>query len=118
MFSAPPRLSNLFVMYFVPFVTLAVLNVSIWRASPTRSEEKELHAPLVSNLLEALNSSVNFAVYYMFGEKFRRTFLNIMCWRAEDRPTRDSPARMTETSRERSVNQLTYASRPSRKKSN
>ncbi|KAG8173937.1 hypothetical protein JTE90_012041 [Oedothorax gibbosus] len=55
MFSAPPRLSNvffvsglyyiwlyLFVLYFVPFVTLAVLNVFIWRASPTRTEGKEI----------------------------------------------------------------------------
>ncbi|KAG8189545.1 hypothetical protein JTE90_008505 [Oedothorax gibbosus] len=111
----------LFVMYFIPFLTLAVLNVSIWnavrRASRdrqrlTRRERKEmglatmlvcvvavffvcnilalfcnvlemleLYIPAlvrVSNLLVTFNSSVNFAIYCIFGEKFRKVFLR-MC---------------------------------------
>lgn len=50
--------------------------------------------PLVktSNLLVTINSSVNFVIYVIFGEKFKRVFLKMFCsggiWR---RGTRESP---------------------------
>ncbi|XP_049698766.1 FMRFamide receptor [Helicoverpa armigera] len=51
--------------------------------------------PLVktSNLLVTINSSVNFVIYVIFGEKFKRVFLKMFCGGAM-RPrggTRDSP---------------------------
>ncbi|KAG8186962.1 hypothetical protein JTE90_005737 [Oedothorax gibbosus] len=110
----------LFVMYFIPFLTLAVLNCCIWRAVRnasanrqhlTQRQQKELglatmlicvvvvffvcnalallvnvmelfdmYQPAlvrVSNLLVTLNSSVNFLVYCIFGQKFRRMFLEM-----------------------------------------
>lgn len=51
--------------------------------------------PLVktSNLLVTINSSVNFVIYVIFGEKFKRVFLKMFCaagfWRRGG--TRDSP---------------------------
>lgn len=50
--------------------------------------------PLVktSNLLVTINSSVNFVIYVIFGEKFKRVFLKIFCaGRVRPRGLRDSP---------------------------
>lgn len=50
--------------------------------------------PLVktSNLLVTINSSVNFVIYVIFGEKFKRVFLKIFCaGRIRPRGLRDSP---------------------------
>ncbi|CAK1547972.1 unnamed protein product [Leptosia nina] len=48
--------------------------------------------PLVktSNLLVTINSSVNFVIYVIFGEKFKRIFLKLFCAR-RTRRGRDSP---------------------------
>ena len=35
----------------------------------------------VSNLLVTLNSSVNFIIYCIFGEKFKRLFCHLFCGR-------------------------------------
>lgn len=42
----------------------------------------------ISNLLVTLNSSVNFIIYVIFGEKFKRIFLQLFC---EGRIGRESP---------------------------
>lgn len=42
----------------------------------------------ISNLLVTLNSSVNFIIYVIFGEKFKRIFLQLFC---EGRLGRESP---------------------------
>ncbi|XP_045760503.1 FMRFamide receptor-like isoform X2 [Maniola jurtina] len=50
--------------------------------------------PLVktSNLLVTINSSVNFVIYVIFGEKFKRVFLKMFCaGRVRPRGLRDSP---------------------------
>ncbi|XP_041974311.1 FMRFamide receptor-like [Aricia agestis] len=50
--------------------------------------------PLVktSNLLVTINSSVNFVIYVIFGEKFKRVFLKMFCGgRLRRRGLRDSP---------------------------
>ncbi|XP_021205141.1 FMRFamide receptor isoform X1 [Bombyx mori] len=49
--------------------------------------------PLVktSNLLVTINSSVNFVIYVIFGEKFKRVFLKMFCAGGWRRRTRDSP---------------------------
>ncbi|XP_039765710.1 FMRFamide receptor [Pararge aegeria] len=50
--------------------------------------------PLVktSNLLVTINSSVNFVIYVIFGEKFKRVFLKMFCaGRVRPRGARDSP---------------------------
>ncbi|XP_052737106.1 FMRFamide receptor [Bicyclus anynana] len=50
--------------------------------------------PLVktSNLLVTINSSVNFVIYVIFGEKFKRVFLKMFCaGRARARAGRESP---------------------------
>lgn len=50
--------------------------------------------PLVktSNLLVTINSSVNFVIYVIFGEKFKRIFLKMFCGAVpRRRGTRDSP---------------------------
>ncbi|KAJ0180824.1 hypothetical protein K1T71_002909 [Dendrolimus kikuchii] len=50
--------------------------------------------PLVktSNLLVTINSSVNFIIYVIFGEKFKRIFLKMFCGGGpRRRSTRDSP---------------------------
>lgn len=39
----------------------------------------------VSNLLVTLNSSVNFIIYIIYGEKFQRLFLMIFCKRHQGR---------------------------------
>ncbi len=39
----------------------------------------------VSNLLVTLNSSVNFIIYIIYGEKFQRLFLFIFCKRTQGR---------------------------------
>lgn len=43
---------------------------------------------IVSNLLVTLNSSVNFIIYVIFGEKFKRIFLQLFC---KGRIGRESP---------------------------
>ncbi|XP_040578439.2 FMRFamide receptor [Lepeophtheirus salmonis] len=35
----------------------------------------------LSNLLVTLNSSVNFIIYCIFGDKFKRIFLKLFCWK-------------------------------------
>ncbi|XP_037963697.2 FMRFamide receptor [Plutella xylostella] len=49
--------------------------------------------PLVktSNLLVMINSSVNFVIYVIFGEKFKRVFLKMFCSGRCARPRRESP---------------------------
>ncbi|CAK1599241.1 unnamed protein product [Parnassius mnemosyne] len=57
-------------------------------------DEFENLDPLVktSNLLVTINSSVNFVIYVIFGEKFKRVFLKLFCaGRIRARGTRDSP---------------------------
>jgi hypothetical protein len=50
----------------------------------------KIYDPLVktSNLLVTINSSVNFIIYVIFGEKFKRIFLQLFC---KGRMGRDSP---------------------------
>ncbi|GAB6023165.1 hypothetical protein CHUAL_007990 [Chamberlinius hualienensis] len=112
----------LFVLYFVPFVTLAVLNSIIWlrvraanreRQKLSRLQQKEMGLAIMlfcvvvvfficnllpllvnvlevldiiideltasSNLLVTMNSSVNFVIYCIFGQKFRRILLRTVC---------------------------------------
>lgn len=112
----------LFVMYFVPFLTLAVLNGLIWRQVReanrerqrlSRLQKKEISLAimllvvvvvfficnilaLVVSILEAcqvyvdaltntgnflvtVNSSVNFIIYCIFGQKFRRILIRMFC---------------------------------------
>lgn len=46
----------------------------------------------ISNLLVTINSSVNFIIYVIFGEKFKRLFLKLFCSHAIFRGTgRESP---------------------------
>ncbi|KAJ8978114.1 hypothetical protein NQ317_015924 [Molorchus minor] len=45
----------------------------------------------ISNLLVTINSSVNFIIYVIFGEKFQRLFLILFCRNAFFRTGRDSP---------------------------
>ncbi|CAB3385042.1 Hypothetical predicted protein [Cloeon dipterum] len=113
--------SYLLVMYFVPFLALAVFNCAIYmqvrkanaeRQRLSRLQKKEIGLatmlmcvvvvffmcnilPLVNNVLEAfygilqdeliatsnllvaINSSVNFIIYVIFGDKFKRLFLKL-----------------------------------------
>lgn len=50
--------------------------------------EPRLEIVYVSNLLVTLNSSVNFIIYVIFGEKFKRIFLQLFC---KGRVGRESP---------------------------
>lgn len=50
--------------------------------------EVPLEIVTISNLLVTLNSSVNFIIYVIFGEKFKRIFLQLFC---EGRIGRESP---------------------------
>lgn len=50
--------------------------------------EIQLEIVIISNLLVTLNSSVNFIIYVIFGEKFKRIFLQLFC---EGRTGRESP---------------------------
>ncbi|KAL1508934.1 hypothetical protein ABEB36_003750 [Hypothenemus hampei] len=45
----------------------------------------------LSNLLVTINSSVNFVIYVIFGEKFQRLFLFLFCHNSLFFPGRDSP---------------------------
>lgn len=56
-------------------------------------DEFENLDPLVktSNLLVMINSSVNFVIYVIFGEKFKRVFLKMFCAGRVWRRGRDSP---------------------------
>ncbi|KPI95295.1 FMRFamide receptor [Papilio xuthus] len=59
-----------------------------------RGDEFDNLDPLVktSNLLVTINSSVNFVIYVIFGEKFKRVFLKLFCaGRIRARSARDSP---------------------------
>ncbi|XP_074039002.1 FMRFamide Receptor [Leptinotarsa decemlineata] len=49
----------------------------------------------VSNLLVTINSSVNFIIYVIFGEKFKRLFLVLFCNNSLFRSGRDSPEAVT-----------------------
>ncbi|KAK4881135.1 hypothetical protein RN001_004454 [Aquatica leii] len=52
----------------------------------------KVHFIKTSNLLVTLNSSVNFIIYVIFGEKFKRLFLRLFCSHGFFSPTgRDSP---------------------------
>ncbi|XP_031636401.1 FMRFamide receptor [Contarinia nasturtii] len=51
-------------------------------------DEIPLEIVIISNLLVTLNSSVNFIIYVIFGEKFKRIFLQLFC---EGRIGRESP---------------------------
>ena len=109
-------------MYIIPFTSLAVFNLLIYRevkrankerARLTRLQQKEIGlatilmvvvlvffvcnvCALVSNILEVmdinctrlnnvsnllvtLNSSVNFIIYCIFGDKFKRIFFRLFC---------------------------------------
>ncbi|PRD17700.1 UNVERIFIED_CONTAM: FMRFamide receptor [Trichonephila clavipes] len=138
----------LFVMYFIPFLTLAVLNISIWRAVQhankdrqrlTRREEKEIGLAMmlicvvsiffvcnilallinilelfdlfvpalvrVSNLLVTFNSSINFVIYCIFGQKFKKMFLYMFCgFRRTKNQSFTSTLQVTHTETLRSVN--------------
>ncbi|XP_059480856.1 FMRFamide receptor [Neocloeon triangulifer] len=127
----------LLVMYFVPFLALAIFNCAIYmqvrkanaeRQRLSRLQKKEIGLatmlmcvvvvffmcnilPLVNNVLEAfygilqdeliatsnllvaINSSVNFVIYVIFGDKFKRLFFKIF-WPQRGRCCRggnDSP---------------------------
>ncbi|XP_013773577.1 FMRFamide receptor-like [Limulus polyphemus] len=110
----------LFIMYFLPFLTLALLNSTIWqtvqrsnknRRRLTRQQENEINLAMmlfcivgiffvcnilalivnimeyfgevinsmvaVSNLLVTVNSSINFIIYCIYGQKFKTMFLRI-----------------------------------------
>lgn len=119
-------------IYFLPFISLALLNTLIYkqvrkanreRARLSRMEKREIGLATmllcvvfvfflcnvlalvinileasfdiiqdelvkVSNLLVTINSSVNFIIYVIFGEKFKRIFLTIFC---TGRMGRESP---------------------------
>lgn len=49
----------------------------------------------VSNLLVTINSSVNFIIYVIFGEKFKRLFLILFCNNNLFRSGRESPDGVT-----------------------
>ncbi|XP_030763747.1 FMRFamide receptor [Sitophilus oryzae] len=49
----------------------------------------------LSNLLVTINSSVNFVIYVIFGEKFQRLFLVLFCHNSLFFPGRDSPDGVT-----------------------
>ncbi|XP_015929423.1 FMRFamide receptor-like [Parasteatoda tepidariorum] len=137
----------LFVMYFIPFLTLAVLNIFIWRAVQhankdrqrlTRREEKEIGLAMmlicvvaiffvcnilallinilelfdlvvpalvrVSNLLVTFNSSINFVIYCIFGQKFKKMFLHMFCgFRRTKNQSFTSTLQVTHTETLRSV---------------
>lgn len=137
----------LFVMYFIPFLTLAVLNISIWKAVQhankdrqrlTRREEKEIGLAMmlicvvaiffvcnilallinilecfdlvvpalvrVSNLLVTFNSSINFVIYCIFGQKFKKMFLHMFCgFRRTKNQSFTSTLQVTHTETVRSV---------------
>lgn len=137
----------LFVMYFIPFLTLAVLNVFIWKAVQhankdrqrlTRREEKEIGLAMmlicvvaiffvcnilalianileyfdivipslvrVSNLLVTFNSSINFVIYCIFGQKFKKMFLHMFCgFRRTKNQSFTSTLQVTHTETVRSV---------------
>ncbi|XP_022256354.1 FMRFamide receptor-like [Limulus polyphemus] len=112
----------LFIMYFLPILTLALLNGTIWqtvqranrnRRRLTRQQENEINLAMmlfcivgiffvcnilalivnimeyfgevihsmvaVSNLLVTINSSVNFIIYCIYGQKFKTMFLRMFC---------------------------------------
>ncbi|XP_054722361.1 FMRFamide receptor-like [Uloborus diversus] len=137
----------LFVMYFIPFLTLAVLNIFIWKAVQhankdrqrlTRREEKEIGLAMmlicvvaiffvcnilallinilecfdivipalvrVSNLLVTFNSSINFVIYCIFGQKFKKMFLHMFCgFRRSKNQSFTSTLQVTHTETLRSV---------------
>lgn len=72
------------VVVFFLFNVLA-LYVNIREAFFGDIPDKEI---LISNLLVTLNSSVNFIIYVIFGEKFKRIFLQMLC---SGRIGRESP---------------------------
>lgn len=72
------------VVVFFLFNVLA-LYINIIEAFFEEIKEEEI---LYSNLLVTLNSSVNFIIYVIFGEKFKRIFLQLFCKR---RIGRESP---------------------------
>ncbi|KAF7275901.1 hypothetical protein GWI33_011159 [Rhynchophorus ferrugineus] len=49
----------------------------------------------LSNLLVTINSSVNFVIYVIFGEKFQRLFLILFCHNSLFFPGRESPDAVT-----------------------
>lgn len=119
-------------VYFVPFISLALLNTLIYkqirkanreRQRLSRTEKREIglatmllcvvfvfflcnvlalvmnileasyeiiddYSIKLSNLLVTINSSVNFIIYVIFGEKFKRIFLLLFC---KNRIGRESP---------------------------
>lgn len=72
------------VIVFFLFNLLA-LYINIMEAFYKRIEEDLI---VISNLLVTLNSSVNFIIYVIFGEKFKRIFLLLFC---KGRIGRESP---------------------------
>lgn len=72
------------VIVFFLFNVLA-LYINIMEAFFNDIPDKEM---MFSNLLVTLNSSVNFIIYVIFGEKFKRIFLQMFC---KGRIGRDSP---------------------------
>ena len=44
-----------------------------------------------NNLLVTINSSVNFIIYCIFGNKFKRIFLSLLCGFIRGRPTQSNP---------------------------
>lgn len=119
-------------VYFIPFISLALLNTLIYkqirkanreRQRLSRTEKREIglatmllcvvfvfflcnvlalvmnileasyeiiddYSIKLSNLLVTINSSVNFIIYVIFGEKFKRIFLLLFC---KNRMGRESP---------------------------
>lgn len=72
------------VIVFFLFNVLA-LYVNVKEAFFDEVDDTEV---LISNLLVTLNSSVNFIIYVIFGEKFKRIFLLLFC---KGRIGRESP---------------------------
>ncbi|XP_066151033.1 FMRFamide receptor [Euwallacea fornicatus] len=133
----------LICMYLVPFWSLAILNIAIYRQVQSANRERQRLSRLqqrdiglasmlmrvvvvfficnllpmvinivetfdihlediseffdvnmminLSNLLVTINSSVNFVIYVIFGEKFQRLFLILFCHNSLFFPGRDSP---------------------------
>lgn len=72
------------VFVFFLFNGLA-LYINVYEAFTNDIPTREM---MVSNLLVTLNSSVNFIIYVIFGEKFKRIFLLLFC---KGRMGRESP---------------------------
>lgn len=123
----------LIVIYFIPFLNLAILNCLIYRQIKranrerqrlSRSEQREIslatmlicvvivfflfnflafylnileafyrqirtNLTKISNLLVTINSSANFIIYVIFGEKFKRICLQLFCKRKYNRDAPD-----------------------------